>query len=253
MGAGGPVPPVPGSGGLPGDRRRAAPTLLRPRGVHGLHPEAHSGAAGRGGRPGRRLRPGEAHLLHLPQDVRPEQDHGRDLRPVRLPGHRGRHLRVLQRSGLHPRPVQAGAGPVQGLYRHPQAQHVPIPAHHRHRPGGHPLRGADPHLGDAPHGGIRRGRPLEIQAGHGQRQAGYRRELRVGAQAAGEPAGHRRRGLCAQPEGGPVRRRGVRVYPPGGRGQPARRGHAHRLCLLHPLRRGQLHDGVQGQRPHRHL
>ena len=66
-----------------------------------------------------------------------------------------------------------GAGPVQGLYWHPQAQHVPVPAHHGHRPGGHPLRGADPHLGDAPHGGIRRGRPLEVQAGHGQRQAGY--------------------------------------------------------------------------------
>ena len=28
--------------------------------------------------------------------------------------------------------------------------------------GGHPLRGADPHLGDAPDGGIRRGRPLEV-------------------------------------------------------------------------------------------
>ena len=30
-------------------------------------------------------------------------------------------------------------GPVQRLYLHPQAQHVPIPPHHRHRQGGHPL------------------------------------------------------------------------------------------------------------------
>ena len=73
--------------------------------------------------------------------------------------------------GCHPRPVQAGAGPVQGLYRHPQAQRLPVPAHHRHRPGGHPLRGADPHLGDAPHRRVRHRRPLEVQAGHGQRRS----------------------------------------------------------------------------------
>ena len=32
------------------------------------------------------LRPHEAPLQHLPQDVYPEQDHGRGLRPLRLPG-----------------------------------------------------------------------------------------------------------------------------------------------------------------------
>ena len=41
--------------------------------------------------------------------------------------------------------------------------------------------------------------------------------------------------------------------PQRGGHQPPRRGHPHRLCLRHPLRRGQLHDRGQGQRPHRGL
>ena len=60
-------------------------------------------------------------------------------------------------------------GPVQGLYRHAQAEYVPVAPHHRHRRGRHPVRGADPHRGDARDRRIRRRRALEIQAGH-QRQ-----------------------------------------------------------------------------------
>ena len=41
--------------------------------------------------------------------------------------------------GHHPRHVQPGPRPVQGLYLHPQAQHVSVPPHHCHRQGGHPL------------------------------------------------------------------------------------------------------------------
>ena len=74
---------------------------------------------------------------------------------------------------------------------------------------------------------VRHRSPLEVQAGPGQREAGDRGGLRVGAQAAGEPAGHRRRGVCPHPEGGYVCRRGVRVHPPGRRHQPARRRHPH--------------------------
>ena len=69
-------------------------------------------------------------------------------------------------------------------------------------------------------------------------------------QVAGEPAGHRRGGVCPHPEGGYVCRRGVRLHPQRGRKEPARRSHPHRLCLQHPLRRGQRHGGRQGQRPH---
>ena len=59
--------------------------------------------------------------------------------------------------------------PVLGRFKDyigtPKPNMLPVPAHHRHRPGGHPLRGADPHLGHAPDRGVRRGRPLEVQAG----------------------------------------------------------------------------------------
>ncbi len=47
-----------------------------------------------------RLRPHEAPLFHLPQDVQPEQIPQRDLRPVRLPGDCGQRGRLLQRVGL---------------------------------------------------------------------------------------------------------------------------------------------------------
>ena len=120
-------------------------------------------------------------------------------------------------------------------------------------PGGHPLRGADPHLGYAPHGRVRRGGPLEVQAGPVQQEPGHRGDLRLGPPPAGEPAGHRGRGIYPQPEGGPLRRRGLRLHPQRGRDQPPRRGHPHRLCLRHPLRGGQRHDRSQGQRPHRGL
>ena len=47
-------------------------------------------------------------------------------------------------------PVAPHARPLQRLHRHAQGQHVPVAAHHGHGPGGPPLRGADPHRGDAP-------------------------------------------------------------------------------------------------------
>ena len=39
------------------------------------------------------------------------------------------HPGLLQRAGRDARPLQARAGSVQGLYRHAQAQYVPVPAH----------------------------------------------------------------------------------------------------------------------------
>ena len=90
--------------------------------------------------------------------------------------------------------------------------------------------------------------PLEVQAGDGQQETGQRGGLRVGPQAAGEPAGHRRGGVCPHPEGGYVFRRGVCLYSQRGRQEPACRGHPHRFCLQHPLRCGQQHGGGQGER-----
>ena len=57
----------------------------------------------------------------------------------------------------------------------------------------------------------------KYKQGMANAKLGHRGRLRVGAQAAGEPAGRGRRGICAHHAGGPVLRRGVRVHPPGGR------------------------------------
>ena len=38
------------------------------------------------------------------------------------------------------------SGSFQGLYRHAQAEHVPVAPHHRHRCGRHPVRGPNSHL-----------------------------------------------------------------------------------------------------------
>ena len=108
----------------------------------------------------------------------------------------------------------------------------------------HPVRGADPHMGDAPDGGIRRRGALEIQAAHRRRLG---EGIRVGAQAAGKPAGRGRGRLYPFPQGRYVRRRGVRLYAQGQGHLPALRLHGHRLCLRHPFRRRQLHDRREGQ------
>ena len=96
----------------------------------------------------------------------------------------------------------------------------------------------------------------EIQDGRERqhRPARRRREhLRLDQKASREPAGIRRLRLFPQPQGGHVRRRGLRLLPQGRCHQPPSRGDAHRLCLLHPLRHRQPHGGCKGQRPHRHL
>jgi guanosine-3',5'-bis(diphosphate) 3'-pyrophosphohydrolase len=60
-------------------------------------------------------------------------------------------------------PVQADAGQVQGLHRDPQAQRLPVAAHHADRPLRHAGRIPDPHPGHAPHRRIGRGRALAVQ------------------------------------------------------------------------------------------
>ena len=54
-------------------------------------------------------------------------------------------------------------GPVQGLHRDAEVQHVPVAAHDGHRPRGQAGRAADPHLGHAPARRVRRRRALEVQ------------------------------------------------------------------------------------------
>jgi len=164
VGARGHLAAVPRPGRLPADHRLSQGARGQQQRLHERHPVEDHRPAGLRRHPRLHLRAHQAHLLHLPQDARAEQDDRRAVRPLCLPRDRGQHRRLLQRARPHPRPVQPHPGAVQGLYLHPEAQHVPVAAHDGHRLAGHPLRGADPHLGDAPDGRIRRRGALEIQA-----------------------------------------------------------------------------------------
>ena len=87
--------------------------------------------------------------------------------------------------------VHTGHGPVQGLHRHPQEQHVPVPAHHRRRSrrghGGDP----DPDLGDAPDRRSRHRGPLALQRGE-TRPLGPGPAHGLAAQPPGVAAGNHR-------------------------------------------------------------
>ena len=83
-----------------------------------------------------RLRPHEAPLQHLPQDVRPEQDPGRGVRPVRLPRHR-RHRRRTATTfsacihDLLQAPCSAASRTISAR---PSPTCYQSPPHHGHRP-----------------------------------------------------------------------------------------------------------------------
>ena len=103
-------------------------------------------------------------LRHLPQDVHAEQAFRGDLRHLRRAHHPRHRHRVLQRPGPHPRHVSPPSPTgLKTISPPPSPTATRVAAHHRHRPRGHPLRGADPHLGDAPHRRVRHRRPLEVQ------------------------------------------------------------------------------------------
>ena len=105
------------------------------------HPRQAGGAGAQAGR----LRPRQARLLGLAEDaparrrLRPDPGHHRLPRPGGLGG---RVLRVARR---HPLALEAGAGALQGLHRHPQAERLPVAPHHRDRAARRAHRGPDPH------------------------------------------------------------------------------------------------------------
>ncbi len=83
----------------------------------------------------------------------------------RLPHHHAQPAQLLRGAGAGAPAVEAGAGALQGLHRDPQAEHVPVAAHHGDRPAVRAGGGADPHRGDAHdrRGGHRRA--LGLQGG----------------------------------------------------------------------------------------
>ena len=90
-------------------------------------------------------RPAEALLLDLPEDDRARPRLRRHLRPGRHPRPGRLGPRLLRRARRAARAVEPGAGPVQGLHRDAQVQHVPVAAHDGHRARGQAGRAADPH------------------------------------------------------------------------------------------------------------
>ena len=119
-------------------------------------------------------RAAEAPLLDLPEDDRAGSRLQRHLRPGRRadPGRHG--PRLLRRARRHPRELAAGAGPVQGLHRDAEVQHVPVVAHDGHRPDRQAGRDADPHVRDAPHRRVRHRRALEVQGAEGRARSSAR-------------------------------------------------------------------------------
>ena len=239
----------------PGRRARAGP-----RGVPGQGPRADRRRPARGQDPVQRHRPAQALLLDLPEDDRAGPRLRRHLRPGRRPGPRGHPARLLRGPRRAARPLDPRARAVQGLHRDAQVQHVPVAAHDGHRAGRQARRGADPHLRDAPPGGVRRRGALEVQ-GHRRRQGealrglGQRRARRPERHVVAAPAAGLA-GRDGRPRGVPRRAAlrggrpgGLRLHPARGRHVAARRLHAGRLRLRRAHRgRPPLH-GRAGERP----
>ena len=112
---------------------------------------------------GRGDRPTQAPVEHLREDGGARQGVRRDPRPGRPARHRRVREGLLGRARLHPRHLEPGAGPLQGLHQQPEVQPLPVPAHHRDRARGQAHRGPDPHQRDAPPGRVRHRRPLGLQ------------------------------------------------------------------------------------------
>ena len=240
----------------PGLRHPAAQALRRDR-PHGVaagararplpHPGAGGGAGPHQGAAHRRrgVGPAQALLEHLREDGRQGPGLRRHLRPGGHPGAGRRGEGLLRRPGLHPRHLDPGPGPLQGLHRPPQVQPLPVAPHH----GGGPRRqapgGADPHPRDAQPGRGRRGRPLGLQGArlrhrrHGLAQP----DRRLAAGDLRPPA------VLRPAQGRPRPGRGLRLHPQGPHHHPGPGGHAHRLRLRGPHRGGPLVRRGQGERP----
>ena len=137
-----------------GHRGRPAPTCARPR-----------------SRPGHR--PPEALLLDLPEDDRPRTRASTTSTTWWASASWSTSVRDCYAAlGIDPRAVESGPRPVQGLHRDAEVQHVPVAAHHGHRPRRQAGRAADPHLGHAQARRVRRRRALEVQGRHARPRPG---------------------------------------------------------------------------------
>ena len=154
---------------------------------------------------GRHHRPPEALLLDPQEDAQGPRLLD-DLRPDRGARHRRHGQGLLRRARRGARDVEAAARAVQRLHRDAQAEHVPVAAHDGRRPGRRPARGADPHLGDAPHQRVRHRGALALQRRRQERR--LRAEAHLAALAARVAERHARLAhVHGEPQARPVRHR----------------------------------------------
>src|SRR5438874_269784 len=120
------------------------------------------------------------------------------------------------------------------LHRDAEVERLPVAAYHRGQPQRRADGDPDSHPGDAPHGGVGRGGPLDLQRGRqGRPQDGP--ALRLAASVDGLAEGSaRRREVRRRREGRRLSGRGVRLYPERGRARPANGRDGRGFCLPDP-------------------
>ncbi len=158
---------------------------------------------------------------------------------------------LLRRDRDHPLALEAAAGPLQGLHRDAQGQHVPGASHDGDRARGAAAGDPDPHAGDARSGRVRDRRPRDLQGGGRRGRGGRQGEDDLAAPAAREREGGRPQAVPRGAQGRPVRGRGVRVHAQGRGQEPLGRLDPARLRLLDPHRRRPPLRRRQGERQDR--
>ena len=124
--------------------------------------EASGGVGGQSGS----HRPPQAFLFDPHQDAARGAQLRRDLRSRRVSHHRADSVRECYEAlGVVHANWKPIPGPLQGLYRPAQGQHVPVAAYHRDRAARAADGSADSHARDARGGRARNRRALELQGG----------------------------------------------------------------------------------------
>ena len=137
-------------------------------------------------------------------------------------------------------------GPLQGLRRDAEGEHVPGAPHDGDRARGQAARDPDPDRGDAQAGRVRDRRPRRLQRGRRRRPAAREDDL-----AAPAGRGRGRTGPDRVPriaEGRPLRGRGLRLHPEGRGEEPLGGLDPARLRLRGPHRRRPQLRRRQGER-----
>ena len=172
VGARGPRLRDPAPAQVRGDQGAGRPAARRARALRHRRRQVPREGAEEGRDRGRDLRPRQALLFDLHEDDPQGPGVQRDLRPDRDAGAGRLGQGLLRRDRDHPLALEAAAGPLQGLHRDAQGEHVPGAPHDGDRARGPAARDPDPHPADARPGRVRDRRPRHLQGGQGRRLGG---------------------------------------------------------------------------------